>query len=155
MLILKSICKKYAYKLLFISALLMTSYSLYAEQAKINTKTNKINIEEKIGQLFIVGFAGLEVRSDSDIIKLIDKFNISGVYLADIDDEGYARNISGPEQLSQLVLSLQNHVKNKKKQKLFIAVEQEGGAMNSLHKLSGFNIGKKFKSTKIRFQRRF
>ncbi len=99
---------------------------MYAEQAKINAKTNKINIEDKIGQLFIVGFAGLEVRADSDIIKLIDKFNISGVYLADIDHEGYVRNINGPEQLSQLVLSLQNHVKNKKKQKLFIAVEQEG-----------------------------
>ncbi|MGJ3494704.1 Beta-hexosaminidase A precursor [Piscirickettsia salmonis] len=152
MLILKSICKKYAYKLLFISALLITSYSLYAEQAKINTKTNKINIEEKIGQLFIVGFAGLEVRADSDIIKLIDKFNISGVYLADIDDEGYARNISGPEQLSQLVLFLQNYVKNKKKQKLFIAVEQEGGAMNSLHQLSGFNIGKNLSQQKLGFK---
>ncbi|ODN43083.1 glycoside hydrolase family 3 N-terminal domain-containing protein [Piscirickettsia litoralis] len=110
------------------------------------------SIEDKIGQLFIVGFDGLEVDKDSAIIKLIERFNISGVYLVDIDGEGYARNISSPEQLKQLISSLKNYAKTKRNQKLFVAIEQEGGAMNSLHKSLGFNVGKNLSQQRLGFK---
>lgn len=84
----------------------------------IKEKVQSMTIEEKIGQLFIVGFEGYEV--DETVIDLVVNKNIGGVIL-------FSRNISSAEQL----VSLNNQLKDiEKKIPLFISVDEEGGLVS-------------------------
>jgi beta-glucosidase-like glycosyl hydrolase/4-amino-4-deoxy-L-arabinose transferase-like glycosyltransferase len=80
---------------------------------------DKLSLEEKIGQLFFVGFPGTELSGETR--SFFTQHNIGGAVL-------FRENIKDREQLAQLVGSLQNVAKNTASGwPLFVAIDQEGG----------------------------
>lgn len=101
------------------------------------------NLDEKIGQLLVVGFVGME--PSSGVIEAVEKYKVGGIILFDknvsnkLPRGGYAqRNIESPKQLKALTCSLQTIAAEAKLPKLFIAIDQEGGLINRLKGSYGF-----------------
>lgn len=83
---------------------------------------NSMSLEEKIGQLFMVRYEGIE--QNAQLIKLIQKYKIGGVLL----------NPKGVEKVGELynfIDSLKGY-NSGNQVPLFIAVEQEGGNFNKM-----------------------
>lgn len=92
------------------------------EESEIDDIMNSLSLEEKLGQMIIVGFNGYEV--DSDFRELLESYKVGGVIL-------FKRNIKNAEQL----LNLNNNIKNinsTNKLPLFISVDEEGGRITRL-----------------------
>ncbi|HEY5593673.1 MAG TPA: beta-N-acetylhexosaminidase [Nitrospiria bacterium] len=85
-----------------------------------------MTLKEKIGQMFMVGFAG--AGPSKAILKLIKEFHLGGVIL-------FARNLQSPAQTAKLCNALQVQ---SQKMPLLIAVDQEGGRVTRLPK--GFSV---------------
>ena len=106
----------------------------------------KINLRNKIAQMFIIGFDGKTINSQSKIVKQIEKYSIGGVILFDYNfqTQKFDKNIANPTQLKKLNCDLQyyNHQSNIKYHRpnlpLFIAVDYEGGNVNRLGEQYGF-----------------
>ena len=97
-----------------------------------------LSLEQKIGQLFILGFAGDHLTSDHPIVQDIEKRNLGGVILFDrfLAAAKDTNNIIDARQLSKLTTSLQKLAPLP----LLIAVDQEGGQVNRFKKERGFPI---------------
>lgn len=95
-----------------------------------------MNLENEIGQLFLFGFQGTELTTDSPIIDDICVRNLGGVILFDklLAKKRAKNNISSPGQVKALTKSLQQYAPSK----LLIAVDQEGGLVKRLKKETGF-----------------
>ena len=93
-------------------------------------------IDEKIGEMLILGFRGLEVNDSSKIVQDINKYNIGGIIVFDYDvpSKTWSRNIESPEQTKKLV----SDIKSLTNENLFIAVDSEGGYVNRLKTRYGF-----------------
>lgn len=94
------------------------------------------SLEEKAGQILMVGFRGETVGADSVVVRDIRTHHLGGVVLFR-QDTGLGtpvRNIRSPEQLKWLTASLQQFAKNR----LLIAIDQEGGRVNRLASECGF-----------------
>ena len=93
-------------------------------------------IDEKIGEMLILGFRGLKVNDSSKIIQDINKYNIGGIIVFDYDvpSKTWSRNIESPEQTKKLV----SDIKSLTNENLFIAVDSEGGYVNRLKTKYGF-----------------
>lgn len=87
-----------------------------------------------LGQMFLVGFTGLEVAEEHWIVRAITEDKLGGVILFDRSVRGERQNISAPDQLKRLIGNLQQPAENK----LFIAVDQEGGMVCRLKEQDGF-----------------
>ncbi|MGE7185881.1 beta-N-acetylhexosaminidase [Peribacillus sp. NPDC006672] len=86
---------------------------------KIEKMLGKMTLEEKIGQLMMVGFKGTE--KNSEITELIEQKHIGGVIYFD-------RNMKSPEQVAKLSNSLQQTAdQSLHPLPLMVAVDQEGG----------------------------
>lgn len=97
----------------------------------------KLTIEEKIGQLFLVGITKKE--NIKDVIKLIEKYHIGGVVI-------YKNNYSNYDEMIDLVNTLKKANKSNKIP-LFISIDQENGRVNRFpsefkNLRSAFNISK-------------
>ena len=78
-----------------------------------------MSIEQKVGQLIVVGFEG--TRINADIKSNISQHFVGGVTL-------FARNIQSPRQLARLTTYLQKLTQETEHRiPLFIATDQEGG----------------------------
>ena len=83
---------------------------------------DKMSINEKIGQMLIVGMDGNRVN---DRIKnLIENYKISGVIL-------YKKNYSNYSEMIEVIKELKT-LNSKNKIPLFIAIDQEGGRVNRM-----------------------
>ncbi len=93
-------------------------------------------LDEKLGQMIMVGFRGLSVTDEHTIVRDIRQRRIGGVILFDYDvpTRTYGRNIESPKQLKALTASLQQRAGIP----LFIAVDQEGGKISRLKEKNGF-----------------
>ena len=93
-------------------------------------------LEQKIGQMLLIGFRGLELQENNPIIEDVRARNLGGVVLFDYDvgAQTPARNIHSPEQVQRLVASLQNLAS----EPLFIGIDQEGGKVSRLKERYGF-----------------
>ncbi len=93
-------------------------------------------LEQKIAQMLMVGFRGLELDSSNYIIRDIKQYKIGGTILFDRDAmlKTYGRNIVSPQQLAALTASLRSMAETP----LFIAVDQEGGNVARLKERYGF-----------------
>ncbi|PLX68262.1 MAG: glycoside hydrolase family 3 [Denitrovibrio sp.] len=93
-------------------------------------------LEEKIGQMMMVGFQGMSVDENHFIIQDIKKRNLGGVILFDYDvvSAKRYRNIESPSQVKALIKSLQKASDST----LLIAVDQEGGLIARLKEMYGF-----------------
>lgn len=96
----------------------------------------QITLEDKIGQMILVGFRGLQLTGDEQIIRDIKLGRVGGVVLYDRDValQSDSRNILSPGQLKSLTSTLQSSAKIP----LFIAIDQEGGRVNRLKEKFGF-----------------
>ncbi len=84
-----------------------------------------MSLEEKIGQLFQVGFSGREINYE--IEKMIVEYSAGGVIL-------FARNIVDPVQTAELTGELQKRAKIP----LLISADQEGGPVTRLNGATHF-----------------
>ena len=88
-----------------------------------------LTLEQKIGQLMIIGFDGIE--AESGLLEKIRKYHIGGVVL-------FARNVHSPQQVAQLTNKLQQTAIENGNPGLFIAIDQEGGRVARLTEQTGF-----------------
>lgn len=85
-----------------------------------------VPLNEKIGQMLMVGFRGLAVDESEHIQRDIEKYQIGGIVLYNLDlpsDRTLPRNIESPQQLQQL----NNDLQALSKTPLLIGIDQEGG----------------------------
>jgi beta-N-acetylhexosaminidase len=97
---------------------------------------SNFSLEEKIGQMILTGFHGKHVDENSLIVKDILVHHLGNLWITDKDDliNSNVRNIESPQQLKKLTTDLQNFSKNK----LFIAIDAEGGKVIRLKEEYGF-----------------
>ena len=79
-----------------------------------------MTLQEKIGQMVIVGFEGYTI--DENVTKMIDTYKVGFIL--------FGRNVENSEQL----LALNNSLKaaNSKIKPLFISVDEEGGIVSRM-----------------------
>ena len=118
-------------RILLVSLLLLVTFMFCT-----NSKSEEIGLDEKIGQMIMIGFQGTEIHSSSYILRDILLYNIGGIILFDYDvpSKSRPRNIESPDQLKLLIDNLQNA----SKVPLFISVDQEGGMVSRLKTRYGF-----------------
>lgn len=94
------------------------------------------DLDEKIGQMLMVGFRGTTAREKSSIAKDIRDLHLGGVVLFDFDVEKkeYGRNIVSPMQL----LDLTGQLQQLSSRPLLIGIDQEGGMVCRLKTSEGF-----------------
>lgn len=83
----------------------------------------KLSIEEKIGQLFCVGFHGYEMSEE--LKYMIDKYKVGHIIL-------FTRNIKDIKQLYNLNKQIHEYVKEKTGIIPFISIDQEGGMVTRI-----------------------
>lgn len=100
------------------------------------SQSSEPTLEEKIGEMLMIGFRGFEVSDTSHIVRDIEEFHLGGVILFDYDvpTDRPVRNIESPKQVQNLISQL----KNLSDKPLFIAVDQEGGRVARLKESRGF-----------------
>lgn len=98
--------------------------------------SDTVPLEEKIGQMLMVGFRGMEIDEQSPIAEDLRVRNIGGIVLFDYDvpTRTPKRNIESPEQVKNLISDLQKISGIP----LFIAIDQEGGRVTRLKPKFGF-----------------
>jgi len=96
-----------------------------------------VTLREKVGQLLMVGFRGLQAGPRSAILRAVEAGLVGGVVLFDTDAALRRdwRNIASPAQLRKLIASLQRAAPLP----LLVAVDQEGGRVARLRRRHGFS----------------
>ncbi len=96
------------------------------------------SLHQKIGQLFLIGFAGDTLSPHHPIVADIANENLGGVILFDrfLAEKSATHNIIDAEQLQRLTGDLQDHAGGQ----LLIAVDQEGGRVNRFSPARGFPV---------------
>lgn len=94
------------------------------------------SLEDKIGQMLLIGFRGTDAPPGSPIIRTLETLNVGGVVLFDYDvpSASYPRNIESAGQLRRLIGDLQSQAPTP----LLVAVDAEGGRINRLKPKYGF-----------------
>lgn len=130
-----------ACKLKFVSLrllLICVSIQTFAgPMSKAQKILEKMSLEEKIGQMILIGFRGTSLEESESIRYDIEKIKVGSVILFDYDAKlkTRGRNISSPEQLKKLNSDLQKISKIP----LFISVDEEGGMVSRLKSRYGFS----------------
>lgn len=88
----------------------------------LKEQIEKMSIDEKIGQLVMVGLDGYEL--DDSALDMIDKYKVGGFIL-------FKRNIQSAAQTLELINSLKE-ANEENKIPLFIAVDEEGGSVSRM-----------------------
>lgn len=103
----------------------------------VNRTLDSLTLDEKIGQMLLVGFRGYTADDDSQIARDIAAGRVGGVILFDRDVAlgSNERNINNPAQVRALTASLRGYAG---KVPIFITVDQEGGAVCRLKEARGF-----------------
>ncbi|MDX9956684.1 MAG: beta-N-acetylhexosaminidase [Anaerolineae bacterium] len=94
----------------------------------------QMTLEQKIGQVMVIGFDGPE--ADSGLLEMIEDYHVGGVIL-------FARNVESPRQVATLTNALQNAAAlstavESNRPGLLIAIDQEGGRVARLTENKGF-----------------
>lgn len=99
-------------------------------------KISDLTLEQKIAQMLLVGFRGLEIKSDNPIINDLKNLQVGGIILFDYDvvEKSYRRNITSPEQLMEFMTQLYSHIQIP----TIVSIDQEGGTVNRLKPENGF-----------------
>ena len=86
---------------------------------KVNDLIQSMTLEEKVGQLVVVGFPSKEV--DAHIKTMINEYKVGGIIL-------YDRNMESAKQVAGLTNDLQDlAMENDQQIPLMISIDQEGG----------------------------
>lgn len=110
----------------------------FRKQLYIRKKMTQLSLEQKIGQLFILGFSGDTITADDPIGQDICKRNLGGVILFDrcLTSSKKTKNIIDARQLRRLTLSLRQLADVP----LLVAVDQEGGRVSRFTQERGFPV---------------
>ena len=121
-----------------LSTALLSANNIYSKQ----------QIEKMIAKMIILGFKGEKIDSHSKIYQDIKKYDLGGVILFDKDpnNKKKIKNVKNPQQLQNLTKQLQSI----RKEKLLIAIDQEGGIVQRLNKKNGFMSIPKAKNVSIK-----
>lgn len=88
-------------------------------EKRVTELIKSMTLEEKIGQLTVVGFQSKEV--DNHIKTMLQNYHVGGVIL-------YDRNMESPKQVAQLTNDLQDlALEQNQKIPLMVSIDQEGG----------------------------
>ncbi len=121
----------------FIILILLFGISCTSETRTEKVTSEKISLEEKIGEMILIGFRGTTAEPGTEIHNLIKKHHVGGVVLYNRDvpsKDSIQRNIESPEQLKKLNRQLQSiHDK-----KLIISIDEEGGLISRMKSKNGF-----------------
>lgn len=98
-----------------------------ASENKINRIIKNMSLDEKIGQLLIFGFSGINAKTEAT--KLIEKYKPGGVLL-------FSRNVENKTQLVILNKTMQEAALKYSGVPLFISVDQEGGRVLRLKNIA-------------------
>lgn len=98
--------------------------------------TAEVPLQNKIGQLLMVGFRGLTLEENPQLAADLQTGRVGGVVLFnyDLQQKSDRRNIASKQQLGTLTAALQQAAKTP----LLIAVDQEGGQVARLKEDYGF-----------------
>jgi beta-N-acetylhexosaminidase len=101
-----------------------------------NVPATQPTLNEKIGQMIMIGFDGTVVHKNDPVVKDILAQRIVGVILFDYNfrTKIFDRNIKSPKQLKALINQLQNY----SKYPLLIGIDYEGGNVARLDNKYGF-----------------
>ena len=90
----------------------------------VDERTDKIvsamSDDEKVGQLIMIGVHGTSINEDMKY--MLGEYHFGGIVLFD-------RNMESKDQVKQLLGDLQTYAKKNEKIGLFLAIDQEGGAV--------------------------
>ncbi|MBW9152768.1 beta-N-acetylhexosaminidase [Clostridium estertheticum] len=133
--------KKSIISILLISSLLLSGCNNYDHSSLSNVKTkdevttlkakhidlaqekvDSMNLDEKIGQLVIVGLDGY--TTNNNITNLIKNYKVSGVIL-------FSKNVENSNQLVSLINSIKTN-NSLNKAPLFVSVDEEGGRVSRM-----------------------
>lgn len=92
---------------------------------KVNDIISKMTLDQKIGQMFVVGFSGMSITSDLE--KAIKEYHMGNVIYM-----GY--NVSDYNQISALSNSIQDMMVTNNIVPAFISIDQEGGRVARITK---------------------
>lgn len=97
---------------------------------------SEVELKKKIAKMLIMGFDTLSASKEDAVYSWVKDLGIAGVILFDkfYKDKNKAKNIQNPQQLKALTSDLHAISKNK----LFIAIDQEGGRVARLKQGDGF-----------------
>ncbi len=125
--------KKLTIIVFFLVLLMLTGLFLIKEK---NNKISNQELKNLIGQMIIIGFRGVDISDNPEMVNNIENLNLGGVILFDYDipSKSFPRNIVNPEQTKKLIEDLQENAKTP----LLIAIDAEGGLINRLKEKYGF-----------------
>lgn len=99
------------------------------QEAAVQDALSRMTLEEKLAQLFVIGFDGLEMNPE--LHQMITDIGVGGVIY-------FARNVASPEQVARLTSEMQAAAREAGRPGLLIAVDQEGGRVARLTEVTGF-----------------
>ncbi len=116
---------------ILITLLLPMSLKAQDEADFIQTLIDGMSVEERVGQLFLVTFAGSDLSPESDVAQLITEYRVGGVVLL-TDNGNFTNAEDAPRQVTELTNGLQALAFSQPltgtttSVPLFIAIIQEG-----------------------------
>ena len=98
-----------------------------------------VSLQDKIDQLFVIGFRGTRYSTSPAIQKMLKETNLGGVILFDYDTptKRYGRNIVTGAQVRRLTSDLQKNARTR----LLIGIDEEGGSVSRLKRIPGYRRG--------------
>jgi beta-N-acetylhexosaminidase len=118
---------------LVLAIMVVVLLTMYLNQPQLSDQ----ELRQRIGQMLLVGFRGIEASETSSISRSLHDLNLGGVILFDIDvpsGRTFPRNIVDPVQTKKLTADLQLRAPTP----LLIAIDVEGGKVNRLKAKYGF-----------------
>lgn len=113
----------------------MTQVMAQSPTEKVDTFMKKLSLEQKVGQLLLVGFRGFEVNDEVE--TAVRDYHVGSIIYFDYDvaTRTRRRNIQSPRQLR----NLSEDVQSISDIPLFISVDEEGGKVSRLKSRYGFS----------------
>lgn len=96
--------------------------------------TRNMTLEDKIAQLFLVdpeALTGEEYTLSVDTNEILNHYKVGGIVF-------FGQNIASEEQFRALIASFQDAAKSQEMIPLFLAMNQEGGALSTLESKLGY-----------------
>lgn len=116
--------------------ILFLTLALTLEGLNAKDTLNDDELQKMIGRMLIVGFSDEAINKSSDIVRVMQEYELGGVILFDrfYNDKNKTKNISSSTQLQQLTSKL----KLFSNKPMLISVDQEGGKVARLKPAYGF-----------------
>ncbi len=109
-------------------------YALSTASSQTLESISQMTLAQKAARLLIVGVDGTALSSHNTVIEAVARRGVSGVIFFEKNIAPSSDSVSGREQLRRFVTEIKSHATYP----LFMAIDQEGGAVNRLKPKYGF-----------------